>query len=64
MDHCNPVADIPQDMPQAICPVLGTREHEDGVLFLSQKRHEKIGLAVVGRMMQALSDAFSGGRRA
>lgn len=64
MDHGNPVSDISQYVPEPICPVLGARKHEDGVLVLSQERHEEIGLAVMRRMVQALCDTDSRSGRA
>ena len=64
MDHGHLVADVSQEMPEPIGSMFGACKHEHGLLFLSQKGHEQIGLAVVSRMMQALSDTHSRRRRA
>ena len=63
MDHGNLMSDIPQDVSEPICAVLGARKHENRLLFFSQKRHEEISLTVVRRMMQALGYAHGGRRR-
>jgi hypothetical protein len=64
MDHGHFVADISQEVPEPIGSMLGARKYKDGVLVLSQQRHEQIRLAVVSRMMQALGDPDSRRRRA
>ena len=64
MDHGYLMPGIAQYMAEPIGSMLGACKHKDGVLVLSQQGHEQIGLAVVSRMMQALSDPDSRRRRA